>query len=247
MFNNPWIYSLASVAVVSSISLIGLITLSIKLEKLKKALLPLISFSAGALLGGVFIHLLPEIASKQGFDINVSLMVLAGILIFLVLEKIICWRHCHVPTSKDHPHSLGIMNLVGDGLHNFTDGAIIAAAYITSPSLGLATTLAVLFHEIPQEIGDFSVLLYAGFSKTKALLFNFFSSLLALLGAVLTLLACAYFTHLGNFLVPLTAGGFIYIASADLIPELKKEPDFKKSLVQLISLLTGILLMWLIK
>ncbi|GAF75371.1 unnamed protein product [marine sediment metagenome] len=244
---NPWFYSLISVFIVSLISLIGVFSLSIKLKKLKKILLFLVSFAAGALLGGAFIHLLPEIAEKKGLDLTDSLAILAGILAFFVLEKIIYWRHCHIPSSKDHPHSFGMMNLIGDGLHNFTDGMIISAAFMTNVSLGMATTMAVIFHEIPQEIGDFSVLIYSGYSKSKALLFNFISALFAVFGALITLIIGSQFHQLIDFLIPLTAGGFIYIATADLIPELKKEQKFNKSILQLISLLAGILVMILIK
>jgi zinc and cadmium transporter len=242
-----WLYSLISVLVVSLFSLIGALVLFFKLDKLKKILPYFVSFSAGALLGGVFIHLLPEIAQERGFTLDTSLLVLLGILIFFVLEKIICWRHCHIPTSEEHPHTLGVMNLIGDGLHNFTDGVIISASFMTSLSLGLATTLAVIFHEIPQEIGDFSVLIYAGYSKGKALLFNLLTALMAVIGAVITLTVFSQIEAITYYLIPLTAGGFIYIASSDLIPELKKEQGLKKSFLQLLGLLTGVLIMWLIK
>lgn len=241
--SKVWINSLISVFLVSLISLIGALVFSINLKKLKKYLYFLISFSAGALLGGVFIHLIPEISAEQGMDINNSLLVLSGILIFFVMEKVIFWRHCHIISCDEHPHNLGIMNLVGDALHNFTDGIIISAAYLAKPSLGVAATIAVVLHEIPQEIGDFSVLIYAGFSKRKALLFNFLSALVAMFGAILTLLIGAGHEQIVNFMMPITAGGFIYIATADLIPELKKEEKLPKIFVQLASLLAGILIM----
>jgi zinc and cadmium transporter len=244
---NPWLYSLASVFLVSLISLVGVFTLSLKTGQLEKILSFLVSFAAGALLGGVFIHILPEVSEKQSLNVENSLLILLGILAFFALEKIVRWRHCHQPTCKDHPHSLGVMNLVGDALHNFTDGVIISAAFMTDFSLGMATTLAVIFHEIPQEIGDFSVLIYAGFSKKKALFFNFLSALLAVLGAVLTLILGSQIKGLTSVLLPLTAGGFLYIATADLMPELKKEESLAKTAVQLFSLLLGILIMWLIK
>lgn len=242
-----WFYTLTSVLIISLVSLIGAVTLNIKIDKLKKYLSLLISFAAGALLGGVFIHLLPEIAENNNFNNLTSMLILGGILIFFVLEKIICWRHCHIPTSKEHPHSLGIMNLIGDGLHNFTDGIIIASSFMVSTGLGLATSFAVLLHEIPQEIGDYSVLIYAGFSKSKALFFNLLSALLAVGGAVLTLIIGQNIEDFAQILIPLTTGGFIYIASADLIPELKKEEGVKKSVLQFISLLMGIIIMWLFK
>jgi len=245
--NSIWTYSLISVCIVSLISFVGLFALSIKLEKLKKILLFLVSFAAGVLLGAAFIHLLPEAVEKKGFSLTNSLMILAGILAFFALEKIICWRHCHIPTSKDHPHPLGIMNLIGDGLHNFMDGMIISAAFMTNISLGLTTTVAIIFHEIPQEIGDFSVLIYAGYSKKKALFFNFLSALIAVLGVLFILAIGSKFKQMIDYLIPITAGGFIYIAAADLIPELKKEQGIKKSFLQLISLILGILVMLIIK
>jgi len=247
MINSTWFYSLISVFIVSLISLIGIFTISIKQELLKKFLQFFVSFAAGALLGDVFIHLLPEMVANQQFNLTGSLFILLGIIIFFILEKIICWRHCHIPTSKNHPHHLGIMNLVGDGLHNFIDGVIIATSFITNVSLGIVTTLAVIFHEIPQEIGDFSVLLYAGYPKKKALIFNFISACTAILGSILTLIIGLRFGSLSGYMVPLTAGGFIYIASADLIPELQKEQQLKKTISQLIGLFAGIIIMLLFK
>jgi len=244
---NTWLYSLMSVSIISLISLVGIFVVSIKLKKLKKILLFLVSFAAGALLGSVFIHILPEISEKKGLNLTNSLLILAGILAFFALEKIVCWRHCHIPSSKKHPHSFGIMNLIGDGLHNFTDGIIIAAAFMMNVSLGITTTIAVIFHEIPQEIGDFSVLIYAGYSKKKALLFNFLSALIAILGTLFTLIIGSKFNHLIDYLIPVIAGGFLYIATADLIPELKKEQGIKKSFLQFISLILGVLVMLIIK
>ncbi len=237
---NVWFVSLLSV------SFIGLIFLALKDKVLQKLLLFLVSFATGSLLGGAFLHLLPEAGEKLGLGRDFSLMILGGILAFFILEKFIFWRNCHIPTSKNHPHPLVFMNLVGDGFHNLLDGVIIAACFMTNFSLGIATTMAVLIHEIPQEIGDFSVLLFGGFSRFKALLFNFLSALVAILGAILTLSLGTKFVDLVLLLIPFTAGGFIYIASSDLIPELKKETHIKKSLFQFLGLLLGILLMLLL-
>ena len=237
---NIWLNSIISVAVVSLISLVGILFLAMSPIKLKKILLFLVSLAAGSLLGGAFIHLLPKAVEENGFSLTVSLSFLTGVVLFFVLEKFICWRHCHIPTSKDHPHPLGLMNLVGDGFHNFIDGMVIAAAYLVSFPVGLATTLAVVFHEIPQEIGDFGVLLHAGYSKKKALFFNFLSALSAILGVIIVLTLSTTSESLPGILLPFTAGGFVYIASADLIPELKKETNFKKSSFQLLGLLLGI-------
>jgi zinc and cadmium transporter len=238
-----WFYTLISVFIVSLISLIGIFTLAIKIEKLKTIVIYLVSFSAGALFGDAFIHLLPETAKQNGLGITFAVSILAGILIFFILEKILHWQHCHMPITKHHVHPFAIMNLIGDSVHNFIDGAIIAASYIVSFPVGIATTLAVLFHEIPQEMGDFGVLIHGGFSKKKALLVNFLTALTAIIGAAATLIIGNYITNLNAFLIPLAIGGFIYIAGSDLIPELHKETEFKKSFLQIIFFIIGILIM----
>ncbi|HRS42816.1 MAG TPA: ZIP family metal transporter [Candidatus Diapherotrites archaeon] len=237
------LYSLISILIISTISIIGITVFFTNEKKLPNILLFLISFSAGALLGDAFIHLLPE-AMDSGIN-YVPIAVISGILAFFVLEKFVQWRHCHQPTSKEHPHPLATMNLVGDAFHNFLDGVIIATSYVVSIPLGIATTVAVLLHEIPQEIGDFGVLVYAGYSKKKALLMNFIISLTALLGGIVGLLLSKSITSFSGIMIAFTAGGFIYIATADLIPEMKKDTNFKKTSIQLIGLLLGIGIMLL--
>ncbi|MFH1505745.1 MAG: ZIP family metal transporter [archaeon] len=243
---ESWLYAIISVIIVSLVSLIGLATISVKMENLRKVLLFLVSFSAGALLGGAFIHLLPEIAEEAGFGWTAGLYVLVGILVFFIIEKFVHWRHCHIPTCKTHPHHLATMNLVGDALHNFIDGLVIAGAYVVNVTLGITTTVAVLLHEIPQEIGDFGVLLYAGYSRKKALLYNFMIALTAVMGAIIGLVLASQFANITHFLIPFTAGGFIYIATADFIPELKKEVAPWKSALQLLGLVLGIGIMLLL-
>jgi zinc and cadmium transporter len=237
---DSWTYSLISVILVSLFSFTGVLFLAFKKEKLKKLLLFLVSLAAGGLLGDAFLHLLPEAVEETGFTLGISLAILLGLLAFFALEKFISWRHCHIPTSKEHPHPVVFMNLIGDGLHNFIDGMIITASFLVSFPLGMATSLAVILHEIPQEIGDFGVLIHGGFSKNKALAFNFVSGLMAIGGAVLTLFLGVRFTGLIKFLVPFTAGSFIYIAGSDLIPELHKETNLKKSGFQFLGLILGI-------
>lgn len=241
-----WAYSLVSVFIVSLISFAGAFTLSMNIEKLRKALLYFVSFAAGALLGDAFIHLLPESFAEATSLLQVSSFILVGIVFFFILEKIIFWRHCHVPTSEEHPHPVGIINLVGDGFHNFIDGVIIAGSFLVNPGLGLATTIAVILHEIPQEIGDFSILIHAGFSRAKALTFNFLSALLAVLGAAVTIAVGVSVENVTAFLIPLTIGGFIYIAAADLIPEVYREANTRRSALQLVSFLIGIGVMGLL-
>lgn len=241
-----WFYSLGSVVLVSLISLIGVVTLSIKAEKLSQFLIYMIAFSAGALFGDAFIHLLPETVEETGFSLNISLYILTGIAFSFIVEKIIHWRHCHHPTTEDHPHPFAYLNLFGDGVHNFIDGLIIAAAYLSSIPVGIATTLAVVLHEIPQEIGDFGVLLHGGFSKEKALVLNFFTALTAVLGTVIALTLGRFVGGLEIFLVPFAAGSFIYIAGADLIPEIHKEVKVSKSIGQFLTFVLGVAIMVLL-
>lgn len=241
---NVWAYTLLSVALVSALSLIGVITLSIKAERLRKILIYMVSFSAGAFFGDVFFHLLPEVVEEHGFTVEVSLAILAGIILSFVVEKFVHWQHCHTPVSKEHPHPFAIMNLVGDGVHNLIDGLVIGASYLVSVPAGIATTLAVIFHEIPQEIGDFGVLIHGGFSKGKALLFNFITAVTAVIGAVIALSLASAAEGIIFLLVPFAAGAFLYIAAADLVPELHKETKVSRSLLQLGFFLLGIGVMW---
>jgi len=241
-----WIYSLMSVVIVSLISLIGVFTLVLRKKFLESILLILVSFAVGGLFGDAFIHLIPEAFAKLGVRPIVSLLVLLGILIFFVLEKFIRWRHCHIPTSKAHPHPVVFMNLIGDGVHNLIDGMVIAASYMVSLPIGLATTLAVILHEIPQEIGDFGILVHGGLSTSRALGFNFLSALTAILGAVLSLIIGPFIKDYSLFILPVTAGGFIYMAGSDLIPELHLENDARISLLQFCAIVFGIGIMGLL-
>ena len=243
---DTWLYALASVILVSLLSVIGIVFISISEAKLKQIVFVLVSLAVGSLFGDVFIHLLPQAFEKLEARLEASLYLLAGIFIFFVLEKFIRWRHQHDLESKNAIHPVGYMNLLADGLHNFIDGMIIGAAYLTSLRVGIATTIAVAMHELPQEISDFGVLLHAGFSKKKALIFNFLSATLAILGTVLILLAGTTMHYFIASLLPLAAGGFVYIAGSDLVPELNKELEPLKSLVQLFAIATGVGLMLLL-
>ncbi len=233
-----WIYTLISVVIISLISLVGILTLSFNREKLNKFLIYLVSFAAGTLLGNAFIYLIPE--SFENESARASLYILVGIIVFFILEKLVKWRHCHDMACDEHTRVFSKMILIGDTFHNFIDGMIIAASYLVSIPIGIATTIAVILHEIPQEIGDFSLLLYDGFSKLKALFWNFLTSVSAILGAIIVLLASRNVESLTSFLIPFTAGGFIYIASTDIIPELHKSTKINQSMAQLFFLLLGI-------
>ena len=234
-----WLYALISVFIVSLTSLLGILTVALKQYYLKGFLLVLVSFSAGALLGDVFFHLLPELVAEEGFSIMTGVNILLGILIFFILEKIVHWHHCHIADSSDHTHPLAVMNLVGDAVHNFIDGTLIAGSYLLSIPVGVATTVAVIFHEIPQEMGDFGVLLHSGMKVKKALFFNFLSASFSILG-VLFVLALSIDVHtVVNVIIPITAGGFLYIANSDLIPELHKDVKVSSSIMQLVGFLIG--------
>lgn len=242
-----WFYSLVSVLLVSLVSLVGLFTLSFPDRLLKKVLLYLVSFSAGALLGDAFIHLLPQAVEFSGFTLRVSLALLFGIIFSFFVEAILHWIHCHLPTSRKHIHTFAYMNLIGDAAHNFLDGLIIGTSYLVSVHVGIATTIAILFHEIPQEIGDFGVLVHGGFTRAKALFYNFLTALTAVFGVVVSLLISESLQNFTVFFVPFAAGGFIYIACSDLIPELHKgELDSLRSFLQLLFLIFGIFVMLLI-
>lgn len=238
-----WIVSILSVVFISLISLVGVFSLSLQTERLRKGLLYLVSFAAGALLGDAFLHLMPEAFSTAMGATGVAGLILLGIVIFFALEKLLFWRHCHLPTTEQHKHPVGAINLVSDGIHNLMDGVIIAGSFLVSMPLGIATTIAVILHEIPQEIGDFGILLHAGYTKKKALWFNFLSGCMAVVGTIITLIIGERVENLVQYLVPITIGGFIYIAAADLIPEIHREEHTGRSVLQFTFLLLGICIM----
>ncbi|MDQ6985675.1 MAG: ZIP family metal transporter [Candidatus Dojkabacteria bacterium] len=231
--------------IVSSISLVGALTLSLSHKFLNKIIIFLVSLAAGSLIGDVFFHIIPEIVETDGeFKKEIALMMLFGIVSFLSLEKLLHWHHCHNETTTDHPHPVAVNNLIADGLHNFIDGMIIAASFTASTEIGIATTIAVIAHEIPQEIGDFGVLVHSGFSRSKAVFFNFVSALFAIVGALLAYFSDSKLEGSANYLLAFAAGSFLYIAIADLFPEIKHESDFKKNLLQVLFVLIGIGIMY---
>lgn len=241
-----WLASLTSVVVVSLVSFVGVVTLPLSGYRMERAVYLLVSFSAGALLGDAFMHLLPQAVEEGGMTLTISLYVITGLVISFLIEKVIRWRHCHVPTSEDHPHPFAYMNLFGDGVHNFIDGLIIGASYLASLPLGITTTIAIVSHEIPQEVGDFGVLIHGGFSRRTALLLNFASATTAIVGTLVALLVGSQLGGLTTFLVPFAAGGFVYIAGVDLMPELHKECEARPSILQFVVFCTGLLVMLLL-
>ena len=230
----------------SLLSLVGIAFLSISEARLKRIIFVMVSLAVGSLFGDAFIHLLPQSFEKFPAKVEASLWVLAGIFLFFILEKFLLWRHQHTLESSTPIHAVGYMNLLADAVHNLIDGMIIAASYLVSFPVGIATTIAVIFHEIPHELGNFFVLLYAGFTKTKALFFNFLTGLFAILGTLVALSVGSEAEDFSSFMLPLAAGGFIYIAGSDLVPELNKEVALSKSLVQLVAIATGVGLMLLV-
>ncbi|HEV8482721.1 MAG TPA: ZIP family metal transporter [Blastocatellia bacterium] len=245
---EKWAYAIASVILVSLLSLVGIAFISMSERRLRQIIFVLVSLAIGSLFGDAFIHLIPDSFDGSTSKQAASLYILAGIFAFFILEKFFLWRHQHTLESSDNPiHPVGYMNLIADGIHNFIDGMIIGASYLVSLPIGVASTLAVIFHEIPQEIGDFGILLYAGFSKTKALGYNFLSATLAILGTIVSLLVGSQLKEFTSLILPFAAGGFIYIAGSDLIPELHKEINPSKSLVQFIAMAAGVGLMLILK
>lgn len=241
---STFILILASTFLVSAISIIGILFLVLRKKLLDKISLMLVSFASGSLLGGAFLHLIPEALSP--YDESVFIVILVGIFVFFLLEKSL-WKHCHEKECPVHPFAY--LNLFGDGLHNFIDGLTIAASFLVSIPLGTATTLAVISHEVPQEIGDFGILVYGGLSKNKALFYNFLTAITALVGATVMYALYVFSPFIPNmaYLLAFAAGSFIYIATTDLIPELRKEKNLTISIAQIILLLAGITSMWVLK
>lgn len=244
MAGELW-YIYASVAGVSLLALAGIVTVSLDPERLHALVAYLVSFSAGTLLGNAFLHLVPETVEAHGFDATTGLYLLSGVVLAFVVEKYISWHHHHHP-HEDRPRPMSYMILLGDGVHNALDGVIIAASYLASVPLGVATTAAIAFHEIPQEIGDFGVLVYGGVSRARAIAFNFLTALTAFAGATVVVGLAGDAGDLTRVLLPVAAGNFVYIAGSDLLPELVEETDVRRSSIQMATFAGGIGLMYLL-
>ncbi|MFV0390481.1 MAG: ZIP family metal transporter [Paludibacteraceae bacterium] len=239
-----WIYALISTLIVSVISLIGVLLFAINSKKLERFLLYLVSFSVGALLGNAFFHLIPEsyfhIESAQW----VSWLILGGFLLFFLIEQLLHnYQHStEVDSTRTKPY--GYLSLYADGIHNFTDGILIGAAWLFSPEMGIATTITVILHEIPQEISDFGILLRAGFSRKKALFYNFVVATFAILGTLITLWIGHEVEHLSTYVLPVAAGGFIYLAATSLLPEVLKHTNKRNWIAYSLVVLLGMALMY---
>ncbi|MBM3309323.1 MAG: ZIP family metal transporter [Candidatus Altiarchaeales archaeon] len=237
---SVFLWILASVVLVSLLSLVGLVSLSLNRKLLSRVLILLVAFASGSMLAASFFHLIPE--ASERLEAEAFKLVLAGILVFFIIEKFIHWHHCG--REECHVKPVGYLNLFGDGVHNFIDGVIIGASYLSSVELGLVTTFVIALHEIPQEFGDFAVLLHAGFKARKALFYNFLSATSAILGGILGFLFLPKIEPLIPSVIAFAAGGFTYIATADLMPELHKENRRSRMLEQTVALLAGILLIY---
>ncbi len=244
---TTYAYAFGSVLTVSLLSLAGISLLSFREAAFRRSIPLFISIAVGALLGDAFIHLIPQAFIDAKNTNTVGLLVISGILSFFVLEKLLHWHHHGEDLEGDQIHPVGRLVLISDGVHNFLDGVVIAASFAVAPSLGFATTLAVMLHEIPQEVGDFAVLWHAGYTKRRALSLNFLSALCALLGAAAFFVIGEFFSaSLTAVFVPLTAGGFIYIAMTDLIPELHKTKPGRGSFNEFVAVLSGVGMMFLL-
>lgn len=243
-------YTLGSVTLVSLVSLVGVFAISLQQKRLEKAFAFLIPLAIGALFGDAFFHLIPESFESINNSATVSLIIILGIVSFFFLEKFLRWHdHSHEislkePEQNKNQKHLGYLILVSDGFHNFIDGIIIGVSYLVSIELGMATTIAIVLHEIPQEIGDFSVLIYAGYEKTTALFYNFLSALTAIAGALVVVVFGSLPEQLIQGVVPFAAGIFIYIAASDLVPELHKKEKGTNLLPEIFGISIGLLAMY---
>lgn len=238
-----YFYAFVSVIVVSLISLVGVISLSLKEETLRKYISLFISLAVGALLGDAFIHIIPAAFKSSPNTSLIGLLIIAGILLFFIIEKFFHWHHHGEDKEETHIHPVGKLLLFTDSFHNFLDGVIIGVSFLVNIPVGIATTIAVILHEIPQEIGDFAVLVHSGYEVKRAIWLNFISALVAILGLIIALIFGNVASTFSLWTLPIAAGGFIYVAVADLIPELHKTKELKYSLFQILAVVVGILAM----
>lgn len=238
--NSEIINGIIATALISSVSIIGIISFKIGFKNLNKLSHLFVSFAIGALLGNAILHIIPEVYESYDSTIT-SLAILLGILIFYSLEQFLRWRHCH-DDCEGHNKPIAVINIIGDSLHNFLDGILIATSFMVSTEMGIATSLAILLHEIPQEIGDFGVLVHAKWEMHKIIKINLISAGFAFLGLFIGFLFNNLYDGLSGFLLPLTAGGFLYLACSDLIPDLHSKNDITitKRIIHLLLIVVGI-------
>jgi len=241
---NTLAWIIGSSLVMSAIAMVGSVTLVLKEETLKRILLPLVAFAAGSLIGGAFFHMIPAGIAKSGNTTSVYVWILAGFCVFFALEQLLHWHHCH-RASASCKQPLTYLILIGDGLHNFIGGLAIASTFIVDIRLGIMAWLAAAAHEIPQELGDFGVLIHGGWEKRKALVFNVLSALTFLVGGLFAYVASFNFDV--SFLIPFAAGNFLYIGASDLVPEVKEHESLRINIKNFLAFISGLALMLVIK
>lgn len=237
------LYVILATVAVSILSLVGIIFTFIKKKSISSIVKYLVSLSAGTLLGGAFFHLLPEAIEQSTTQQSLFTFVIAYV-IFLLFEIFLDWHHCHDGDCEESIHSVGYLNLFAEVIHNFIDGFVMAAAFVISPVIGVSATLAIMLHEIPQELGDFGILVHAGFSKSRALFLNLIVGLFAVVGGIVGYAFSSTFSGILPYFLAFAAGSFVYISTSDLIPEIKNHKDVKQTLILLAIFLSGIILMY---
>jgi len=241
---NTLAWIIAAGVVMSAIAMVGSVTLVLKPATLDRLLLPLVAFAAGSLVGGAFFHMIPAAVVEIGDMLNVGILVVAGFTVFFLLEQLLHWHHCH-RSSSDCKQPLTYLILIGDGLHNFLGGLAIAGTFLIDIRLGITSWLAAAAHEVPQELGDFGVLVHGGWSRRRALIFNVLSGLTFLLGGLVTY--ALSFQMDVSWLIPFAAGNFLYIGASDLVPEVNKHHDLKANAVHLLAFVLGLALLLFVK
>jgi|TARA_B100000315_G_C14542859_1_gene571793 zinc and cadmium transporter len=233
-------YAIGSSIIVSLVAIIGTMPLLLKQKIPNKVLILLLSISVGTLFGTAFMQLLPE-AVSHGYTMGLVINLMIGFLTFFALEKFIHARHNHKDEgAHSHGYCLAPLNLIGDGVHNFVDGLVIGASYMISIPLGIASTISIALHELPQEIADFGLLLYSGYSKKKAIFYNFISALTAVVGTINGLILSSYLGNFNSFILPFTVGVFLYIGASNLVPELHRHCDLKDSISHIFAIVFGL-------
>lgn len=241
---TPFLLTLLSALSISAVSLVGVSILFLRAHILRGISFFLLAFAAGALLGTAFLHLLPEAIEEYEITANTLAIALAGFLLFFVAEKLLHLHHSHREEDEHRTRSLGILTLLGDGIHNFLDGLIIGIAFLVDVQLGVVAAAAVALHEIPQELAEFGVLLYAGFTKKRALLFNFLSASTVVFGAAIGFWLGEVLETIILPVIMLAVGTFLYVAASDFVPEIQREKGEKRSIELMLVFILGILTMW---
>jgi zinc and cadmium transporter len=242
---STFLWILAGGVVMSAIALVGSLTLLLSDRTLERVLLPLVALAAGTLLGGALLHMIPAAVDTMGNRFPVYLWVFAGFAAFFALEQFLQWHHCHDVPCEHGIRPLSYLVLIADGLHNFIGGLAVAGAFLIDVRVGISAWLAAAAHEVPQELGDFGILVHSGWSKARALLFNFLSALTFLVGGLIAWAAARSFDV--SFLLPFAAGNFLYIAAADLIPEVKHGESLGRAAVHFAAFLFGFLFLLLVR